>query len=259
VTSIATVWVTRPADTADRTSAALTQAGFHVLAAPLLAVRPVAPEPLPPRAPDWLVLVSPTAVHGFVAALTHPGFPVPALGSFKVAAVGQSTARAARQAGLTVNLVPASEHAEGLLVALHSEVRAGACVWIPTGNRHGSAKDALPAALTAIGAQVCRFHVYDTLARPLAATDLAALAAATPGAIVLHSPSAADALFDDTQPAPVMRWRADAALFAIGARTSERVRALGGSRVYEAPSPNDAALVTLLRAQLVARSFGGPR
>ena len=77
----------------------------------------------------------------------------------KVAAIGATTARVLRDAGLPVALVPADDaaRAEGLLVAFAGESLAGARVFLP---RALEARDVLPDGLAAAGALVDVVPVY---------------------------------------------------------------------------------------------------
>jgi len=81
-------------------------------------------------------------------------------------------------------------------------------------------REKLPEELGRAGAKVAVFKVYDTIERTLTADEIARLARTRPGGIVLHSPSAAEAVFRAAQPAPVGRWRREAALVAIGETTA---------------------------------------
>ncbi|PYY36553.1 uroporphyrinogen-III synthase [Curtobacterium sp. MCBD17_030] len=66
---------------------------------------------------DWLVVTSATTVR--VLAERLPGLP----SGVRVAAVGEATARVARSAGWTVDLVPADHSAAGLVRALPADAR----------------------------------------------------------------------------------------------------------------------------------------
>jgi uroporphyrinogen-III synthase len=198
--------------------------------------------------PDWILFVSANAVRGLAAACSGRD-----LGRARVAAVGERTADAAREAGWEVHLVAQPESAEGLVAALSGVERAGRTFWIPRGNREGSARDVLPIFLEGGGARVESFAVYATLDRPLTAEDAAALAGAPPGVVVLHSPSAVDALFRADQPEPVAVWRDRARFLAIGPRTLERLGERGRGRALVCPEPSDEAVLGVLSVLPVLR------
>jgi uroporphyrinogen-III synthase len=250
------IWVTRPADGARRTRTALVKAGYEVIVAPVLEVGPVPPEPMPVGPwPEWLIFVSATAVEGLLKARGMPEFPASGdrVPSTRVAVVGQRTAEAALAAGFTVDLTPSTQNARGLVAAFGAVDLTGARVWIPGGNRRGSAREELPEELNRAGAQVSTFQVYDTRDRPLTADDLARLDAATPGAMLFHSPSAAEAVFRKEQPRAVNRWRDEAPAIAIGETTRKRLAQLGARQIFASRQPSDAGvLMTLMDSGLAA-------
>jgi uroporphyrinogen-III synthase len=233
------VWVTRPEPGLTRTAAALRACGHEVLAAPLLEISPVPPSPAPSLPwPDWVLLVSANAVRGLHAAdLGEP--------RSRFAAVGQRTAAEATDLGYPVDLVPEQERAEGLLAALASEELTGRRVWIPAGDRPGSARSQLPVALAKRGALVEVFQVYATHERALTAGERRTLDTQEPGAVVVFSPSAADCLFASDAPA-IQRWRQQAATVAIGPVSRVRLEELGANQIVEAQQPSDAGVIEVL-------------
>lgn len=241
----AAVWVTRPAPGNAATAAALGEAGYRVIDIPVLEVVLDASGPWPGASwPDWIVFVSANAVAGLEAAGAKLGFPAGDRGAVHVAAVGSKTAGAAVRAGWPEALVPRDESAAGLLGALPAEGWNGASVWIPAGNREGSARDDLPDALRARGAQVSVLPVYRTETRALTAAETGRLEAAAPGAVVVHSPSSAEAVLAAGAP-HAARWR-NAVFVAVGPRTAEACRRLGAARVVVAPSPSDRGVLEAL-------------
>jgi uroporphyrinogen-III synthase len=250
------IWVTRPADGARRTTIALTKAGYVVIVAPVLEVGTTLPEPMPVGPwPDWLIFVSATAVEGFLKARGLPAFPEPSgrVPPTRIAVVGQRTAEASLAAGFAVDLTPSTQNARGLVAAFGAADLTGARIWIPGGNRRGSALEELPEELSRAGAQVSTFQVYDTRARPLVDDELARLDAATPGAMLFYSPSAAEAVFQEQQPAAVVRWRDTASCVAIGETTRRRLAQLGARQVFISREPSDAGvLATLMDSGLAA-------
>ena len=247
----AAIWVTRPADASQRTVQTLTRAGYAVIGVPVLDVGPVPPDPVPEAPwPDWLVFVSATAVEGLVSATRSTGFPIRAEHATptRVAVVGQRTAEAALAAGFTVDLTPAHQSAKGLVAAFQGIDIDGARIWVPSGNRRGSAKDDLPEELRRASAAVTSFKVYDTTERQLTASELGRLESAAPGAILFHSPSAADAVFGDHQLDIVRAWREAAPSIAIGETTSRRLAELGARQILTCKEPSDAGVVATLAA-----------
>jgi uroporphyrinogen-III synthase len=237
---VAAVWVTRPQPANARTAGALRAAGHEAIGIPLLEVRLLDAVP-PSEPPDWILFVSAGAVDGLKGILpSRPG------GDAAVAAIGEETRRRAEAAGWRVVVVGDPENAEGLLRALEPVDLRGRRIWVPSGNRRGSARDRFPDALRSRGALVTTISVYETVDREPSPDDRRVLAGVTPAAVVLHSPSAAEALWKS--PAPeVERWRRAPAI-AVGAATAARSRALGSPCVLECARPSDEAVLEVLAA-----------
>ena len=234
------LWVTRPEPGNAITTAALKNAGFLVLGLPVLEIR-YASSGLPEQRPDWIVFVSANAVRG----LEKAGVPAGSRAAVRVAAVGSRTALEAANHGWNVELVPKNENADGLLEIMHRVELQDRTVWIPGGNRDGSARQLLPDALRARGANVVTFGVYETVNRELSPNDLTRLNGRDPGCIVVHSPSAVDAVFSTDAPAAVRRWQS-ANVVAIGPATVARCRGVRTDRVWECAEPTDAALIACI-------------
>lgn len=241
------VWVTRPEPASARTAKALKKAGFLVVTLPVLRVTHDDPEPVPDDAPDWIVLVSGNALAGLEAALDPwEKKDVRALRErARVAAVGEATAKRAGKAGWSVTLTAPGSTARSLVDAFAESDLDGTTVWIPTGNRAGSATELLPEALGERGARVLPFRVYRTLDRTPGDAGIAQLDAHRPGWIVYHSPSAVDAVAA-LRLSAVERWRLEASAVAIGPVTAARAKEQGGA-VLIATAPGDEELVQLLQ------------
>ncbi len=105
---------------------------------------------------DWLVLTSANTVLRFFDRAAAIGLDLSATSNLKVAAVGESTAAAARDAGLAVALVPESYIAESLAKSLAEQSR-GKKVLLA---RAAIARDVIPDALRAAGATVDVVDAY---------------------------------------------------------------------------------------------------
>lgn len=105
-----------------------------------------------PSAQRWAVFTSATAVR-----LCLGGLGEHRLEDMRVAAVGEATADALRNNGVTVSLVAADANAESLGVALIAAGIAGAGVWFPAAQ---GASAELPDMLRASGATVHRLDLY---------------------------------------------------------------------------------------------------
>lgn len=245
------IWVTRPEPGNAATEAALRAAGFEVLAIPVLEVQTTVPPGFPPESwPDWVLFVSANAVRSLEEAGERAGFPPGSRERVRTAAVGARTAVEAGAWGWRVEVVPTKEHAEGLLEALTTFDFRGRRVWIPSGSREGTAVRLLPDTLRARGAAVDVYPVYETTERVPTAADAELLERAEPGAIVLHSPSAVEAVFSPRATPSVRRWH-DADLVTIGPATSRRCRELGRDRVLECAAPSDIAVIAVVASRFV--------
>jgi uroporphyrinogen III methyltransferase / synthase len=96
-----------------------------------------------------------------------------AAGGTRIAAIGPGTAAALREHGLIADVVPERFVAEGLVDAL-----AGVPVTRALVARAAEARDVLPDALRMRGAEVDVMALYETVADPLSARQLAEVSAA---------------------------------------------------------------------------------
>jgi len=158
------VLITRPAgDGADEWSSALAAAGALPLPYPTVAIVPphswqALDEALTRLAGyDWVVFTSQTAV-GFVLERL-PGRRFPAGLQAQIAAVGPATARALKDAGAVVALLPKDNRQEGLVEAFHA-LPAGARVLLPLAE---GGRTLLAGSLRARGCAVDAVTVYRTL------------------------------------------------------------------------------------------------
>jgi uroporphyrinogen-III synthase len=185
--------------------------------------------------------VSANAVEGLEHALGHRAPLTGSRDGVRVAAVGTATAGRARELGWSGVEVPEEEDARGLLDHLAAVSFDGATVWIPAGDRRGSATELLPGALTARGARVQVLGVYTTRTRIPEPPELERLDRSVPGAVVIHSGSSAEAVYAADAPAAFRRWR-EAPVVAIGAASSRICRRLTGRTVMECASPADGSV-----------------
>jgi uroporphyrinogen III methyltransferase/synthase len=172
----------------------LAQLGARVTEVPLIQHRPPT-NPDPARDAlagaggyDYVIFTSARAVG---ASLKLLGDHSPQGGWPPVLAVGPATARAARQAGLSVRLVPAEFVAEGLLRALDGMDLAGKRMIFP---RAEVAREELPDELRRRGATVDVVPVYRTEPSPEAPARLRAALAEGVDLVALASASAAASL-----------------------------------------------------------------
>jgi uroporphyrinogen-III synthase len=176
---------------------------------------------------QWAVLTSPRAVEAL--ADRGPVWPP----SVRIAAVGRATRSAAESHGWSVHLVPATQKAEALVVALgRAGVGPGDRVFFPASE---IAHDTLETGLARLGAEVCRVTAYrtvpveldrDACARTLAAGEVQVISVASPSAVRGLKAALGDRLFGDAAARLVVA--------AIGPTTAAAARAAGAARVIEA-------------------------
>jgi uroporphyrinogen III methyltransferase/synthase len=119
---------------------------------------------------DLVCLTSPNGVRALFARLAAAGRDARALAGATVAAIGPGTARALAERGITADIVPERFVAEGLVEALTEVPVTRALI-----ARAAEARDVLPDALRARGADVEVLALYETIAEPLSEADLGAI------------------------------------------------------------------------------------
>ena len=265
-----TVVVTRPEDHSGAMIEALERLGARILAMP--AIELADPPDWTPcdtaldaiRTFDWLVFTSANAFRRLDArAATRP------LGSrFRladvvdedrspyVAAIGPTTERVLRGAGVAVTVVPGegAQHAEGLLALLESEsprllprhALRGAHVLLP---RALEARDVLPDGLRRAGATVTVAPVYRVVAGPGdPAPVVAALRAGTVDAVIVQS-GRTGAMFVERLALPDAERRALLSRVHVvtsGPVTTAAVAGLGFGPTLEAREPTTAGVLAAI-------------
>jgi uroporphyrinogen III methyltransferase/synthase len=166
-----TVAVTRARAQASGLARRLQELGATVVQAPVIRIQPLPGPALDPTPYDLVCLTSPNGVAALFERLddgVHPPGDTRALAGAKVAAIGPGTARALAQRGVIADIVPERFLAEGLVEALARVPVNRALI-----ARAREARDVLPDALRARGAQVDVLELYETLAQPLSPDALA--------------------------------------------------------------------------------------
>jgi uroporphyrinogen III methyltransferase/synthase len=233
-----TVAVTRARAQASALAARLRALGATVVEAPAIRTEPLeatVPEDL--AAFDLVAFTSPNAV-GRLFALVHDAR---ALTGPTIAAIGPGTARALREHGIVADVVPPRSVAESLVDALAAVPVARALI-----PRAEEARDVLPDALTARGADVTVLPLYRTVAEAL---DDDARDAAL-GARYATFTSASSVRFFHEAAGTLDGPR----LVSIGPATSAALRELGYEPHVEAAEHTPDGLV----AALVADATGTP-
>ena len=180
---------------------------------------------------DWLIFTSANAVEAFHRRLESAGTARRSRGAVRIAAIGPATARALESVGLAAEVIPPQAVAESLTEALlpHARQADGSATRFLL-VRAEDARDVLPDALRAAGAEVTIAPAYRTVVPPGRSMPSAnSSAVETPGiaAVDLYQ------LFHRAQPAGALR--------GCGRRSS----AIRASRVYWADHQRDSPLAWL--------------
>jgi uroporphyrinogen III methyltransferase/synthase len=168
-----TVAVTRAQARASELARRLGELGARVIQAPVIRTQPIPGPPLDPAPYDLICVTSPNGVEGLIERLAAGGRDVRSLAGARVAAIGPGTARALSGHGVLADVLPERFVAEGLIEALAETPVTRALV-----ARPARAREVLPEALRARGAEVDTLELYETVAEPLTPHTLAAARAA---------------------------------------------------------------------------------
>jgi uroporphyrinogen III methyltransferase/synthase len=185
---------------------------------------------------DLLCLTSANGVELLFERMGERGLDARSLAGLRVAAIGPGTAAALHDHGINADVVPARSVAEGLLEAL-AEAEAPRRVLVA---RAADARDVLIEGLLARGAEVEVLALYDTIAEPIDATGMAALADAD--YVTFTSASTVRFLLSQATPGPRTR------IVSIGPVTSEALRAQQLEPHVEARRHDIAGLIDALVA-----------
>jgi uroporphyrinogen III methyltransferase/synthase len=243
-----TVAVTRARAQASGLASRLREQGAEVIQAPVIRIRTLEGPALDPSPYDLLCLTSPNGVAGLFERLEQGGRDARSLAGTTIAAIGPGTARALAEHGISADVVPERFLAESLVEAL-----AGVPVRRALIARASEARDVLPDALRARGAEVDVLPLYETLAEPLGPDALAATRAAdyvtfTSSSTVRFLVQAAGGHADLS---------ADTRVVSIGPVTSETLREHGIEPHVEAERHDIEGVLDALLADAAARSPAG--
>jgi uroporphyrinogen III methyltransferase/synthase len=165
-----TVAVTRARAQASGLARQLAELGAEVVETPAIRIVPRAIEGEIAKAVEQMsdyalvCVTSPNGASLLLAALREKGRDARALAGCVVAAIGPGTAAALREGGIRADVVPERSVAEALVEALEAVEVKGRRVLVA---RAAEARDVLPDALEARGAQVDVVPLYETVAEPL--------------------------------------------------------------------------------------------
>jgi uroporphyrinogen III methyltransferase / synthase len=168
-----TVAVTRARAQASELARRLGSLGASVVQAPVIRIRALPGPPLDPSPYDLVCVTSTNGVAALFERLAAGGRDARSLTGARVAAIGPGTATALAEHGIVADVMPLRFVAEALVEALADLPVRRALV-----ARASQARDVLPDALRARGADVDVLALYETVVEPLAAGALAAAQAA---------------------------------------------------------------------------------
>ncbi len=171
-----TVAVTRARAQASGLAARLRGLGADVVEAPAIRIQELEGPPPELERYDLVCLTSPNGVRLLLERLRRGGQDARAFGgpgAIRIAAIGPGTAAALAAHGLIADVVPERFVAEGLVEALADVPVSRALI-----ARAADARDVLPDALRARGAEVDVIDLYETVAEPMSGRGRDAVAGA---------------------------------------------------------------------------------
>jgi len=239
-----TVAVTRARAQASGLARRLEDLGARAIQAPVIRIEPLPLEPLDPSGYDLVCVTSANAADLLYARLAAGGRDARALAGAKLAAIGPATADALAAHGLRVDVTGERAVAESLVDALADVPVRRALV-----ARAREAREVVPDALRARGAEVDVLELYETVAEPLTEREREQAVAAdyvtfTSSSTVRHFLSAIgspDALSEATR------------LVSIGPVTSATLREYGLEPHAEAEHHDVDGVVAALVADATSR------
>jgi uroporphyrinogen III methyltransferase / synthase len=243
------VAVTRARAQASGLAARLRELGAEVIETPAIRIepRPVDGDLLQAvtrlREYALVCLTSPNGVRLLMEAAGAAGMDARAFAGATIAAIGPGTAAELRRHGLVADVVPDEFVAEALVAALERVQVGGRRVLVA---RAAEARDVLPDALRARGAEVDVVALYDTVAEPLGDEQREALERA--GWVTFTSSSTVRSFLDSAGALPD-----GAQVVSIGPVTSEAARERGLEVAVEAERHDVPGLVDALLAAVTER------
>ncbi|MGA9060525.1 MAG: uroporphyrinogen-III synthase [Terracidiphilus sp.] len=246
------VLVTRAAHQAGKLSEGLRALGAEAIEVPVLEIQsPANFEPLDKaldeiHSYDWLILTSANTVRALVERAAALMFPLVSVVQLKVAAVGEATAEAAREAGFSIAIVPDSYVAEELIECIADQA-AGRRVLLA---RAEIARDVIPDALRAAGAKVDVVDAYRNIMPEAAPGLLREALAKRIDAATFTSSSSVTHLAEAARRAGIAFPFAGVAAVSIGSITTKTLRELGWEPAAEASRSDIPGLITAVERVL---------
>ena len=161
------IMVTRSTHQAADLSSRLSLAGARPINIPTIKIKPLENPTILRSALtdlesfDWLIFSSVNAAQYFKENLYNAGKDVRDLKGIKIIAVGSASAKAVREWGLKVDLVPAEFSAEGIIKELKKIDISGQRFLLPRAKK---AREILPETIQEMGGSVVIAPIYETVA-----------------------------------------------------------------------------------------------
>ena len=246
------ILITRAREQAAELAEPLRALGAETIELPVIAIEePEDPKPLDQairnlKSYDWLIFTSANGVRKFMERLAESGTDIRILHGKKLCAIGPATAGELRRHLLTVDVVPESYVAEGVLAALTDEPVKGKRFLIP---RAKVARDVLPEELRRRGAQVDVVEAYRTILPAASPERIESIFTRhRPTLIVFTSSSTVTNLLRLIPPEKRAEYLEGARIAAIGPITSRTARDAGLTVDIEAREHTVPALVEAIVA-----------
>lgn len=249
------ILVTRAAHQASKLSQALRDLGADAVEVPVIEIAP--PALLGPLdqavrelgSYDWLILTSANAVRAVAGRALEQGIALDQPSSLRVAAIGSTTAEAAKLAGFGVALVPESYIAESLAVALINDALQHKRIVIA---RAAVARDVIPDVLRAAGAAVDVVEAYRNVLPECAPEQLRVALDQPIDAATFTSSSSVTHLAGAAEKAGIAFPLAGVPSISIGPVTSRTLREMAWPPAVQAQRSDIGGLVAA-----VVEHFGG--
>lgn len=239
------VAVTRARAQASSLARRLEELGASVVQTPTIRTREISDPTLPPldlTPYDLICLTSANGVRFLFERLAADGRDARALAGARIAAIGPGTAAALAEHGIVADVLPERFVAESLVEALSDLEVEHALVATAS-----EARDVLPQALRARGAQVDVLALYETVAEPPSPSALDRARAAD---YITFTSASSVRFFRGTDRAP---FAPDTRIVSIGPVTSAALREHGLEPHVEAVQHDIDGLVEALLADAAAR------
>ncbi len=244
------VLVTRAAHQAGKLSDGLRAVGAEPVEVPVLEIGPPASfEPLDAALRDlsrfeWVIFTSANTVRALADRWQEVGLHAVRSRDLKVAAIGTATAASARENGWDVTVVPEFYVAESLVSAFGDRL-AGSRVLLA---RAATARDVIPDALRAFGAQVTVVDAYQNVMPADAPERLRAALAGALDAATFTSSSSVTHLADAAKESGISFPFPSVAAVSIGRITSQTLREFGWEPAAEAQPSDIPGLIAAVRS-----------